>query len=244
MTIVSHIFPTVTQNRSMALIFIRTAIVFITLFIVMRLMGKRQIGEMQPYELVITLIIADLACIPMADISIPLLYGIIAILSIYFIHQIMCLLDLHVPIAKAIISGVPSIVLNQNGIDDTQLKKNNLNVADLIESLRVEGYFSLDAVAYALYEAEGTFSALPKKNYQSMQSSLPLLLINEGKFDEKNLAYTQQEKQYFLDVLRGQGCNELKKVRVMTVDGNGKVYLQNKGEKYRVFQLDWKQQLW
>lgn len=228
----------------MSLIFIRTIIIFITTLIVMRLMGKRQIGEMQPYELVITLIIADLACIPMADISIPLLYGIIAILSVYFIHQIMCLLDLHVPFAKAIISGVPSIVLNQNGIDDTQLKKNNLDVSDLIESLRVEGYFSLDAVAYALYEAEGTFSALPKKNYQSMQSSLPLLLINEGKFDEKNLQYTQRDKAYFLNILREQGCNQLKKVLVMTVDGNGKVYLQNRGEKYRVFKLDWQEQLW
>ena len=228
----------------MGLIFVRTIVIFITTLIVMRLMGKRQIGEMQPYELVITLVIAELACIPMADISIPLLYGVVAILSVYFIHQIMCILDLHVPFAKSIISGVPSIVLNQNGIDDKQLKKNNLDVSDLIESLRVEGYFSLDAVAYALYEAEGTFSALPKKNYQAMQDSLPLLLINEGKFDEKNLKYTQRDKAYFLDVLRGQGCDELKKVLVMTVDGNGKVYLQNKGEKYRVFELEWQEQLW
>ena len=233
-----------TQTKRMGLIFIRTIIIFITTLIVMRLMGKRQIGEMQPYELVITLIIADLACIPMADISIPLLYGIVAILSVYFIHQIICLLDLHVPLAKTIVSGTPSIVLNKDGIDDTQLKKNNLDVSDLIESLRVEGYFSLDAVDYALYEAEGTFSALPKKNYQSMQSSLPLLLINEGKFDKKNLSYTKHDQAYFLSVLRGQGCDELKKVLVMTVDGNGKVYLQNKGEKYRVFQLDWQEQLW
>ena len=70
----------------MALIFVRTCIVFITLLFIMRLMGKRQIGEMQPYELVITLIIADLACIPMSDTSIPLAYGSVAILSIYFLH--------------------------------------------------------------------------------------------------------------------------------------------------------------
>ena len=73
----------------MGLIFIRTIIVFITLLIIMRLMGKRQIGEMQPFELVITLLIAELACIPMADTSIPLLYGIVAILTIYFLHQIV-----------------------------------------------------------------------------------------------------------------------------------------------------------
>lgn len=107
----------------------------------MRLMGKRQIGEMQPFELVITLLIAELACIPMSDTSIPLLYGIISILTIYFLHQIVCLLDLGFKSMKAVLSGSPSIVLNKQGIDDTQLKKNNLDVSDLIESLRGAGYF-------------------------------------------------------------------------------------------------------
>ena len=78
----------------MGLIFIRTSLIFLALFTVMRLMGKRQIGEMQPYELVITLIISDLACIPMADNTIPLLYGVIAILTVYFLHQVVCLIDL------------------------------------------------------------------------------------------------------------------------------------------------------
>ena len=174
----------------MGLIFIRTSLIFLALFTVMRLMGKRQIGEMQPYELVITLIISDLACIPMADNTIPLLYGVIAILTVYFLHQVVCLIDLSVRASKAVLSGTPSIVLNKNGIDDTQLKKNNLDVSDLIENLRVKGYFSLDAVDYALYEAEGMFSALPKKDYETLQSSLPILIIDEGKFDEKNIQKT------------------------------------------------------
>ena len=228
----------------MSLIFIRTSIVFITLFILMRLMGKRQIGEMQPYELVITLIIAELACIPMGDPSTPLFYGVVAILTVYFLHQIVCLIDLHIPTAKNILSGSPSIVLNKNGIDDTQLKKNNLNVSDLIESLRTEGYFALDGMEYALYEAGGNFSALPKKNYMDLQKSLPLILIQEGKFDEKNLLKSGKDKAYFLDVLRGQGCDEIKKVLVMTVDGNGKIYLQKRGEKYKTLQLDWQEALW
>ncbi|MFQ7077919.1 MAG: hypothetical protein ACLRSW_08260 [Christensenellaceae bacterium] len=97
----------------MGLIFIRTIIVFITLLVIMRLMGKRQIGEMQPFELVITLLIAELACIPMADTSIPLLYGIVSILTIYFLHQIVCLLDLQFKPMKAVLSGSPSIVLNK-----------------------------------------------------------------------------------------------------------------------------------
>ncbi len=239
-----YIFFTFSQADDMGLIFIRAIIIFVATLVVMRLMGKRQIGEMQPYELVITLIIADLACIPMADNSTPLLYGVVAILSVYLIHQIICFIDLHLPKAKSVVSGIPSIVLNKNGIDGDQLKKNNLDVSDLIESLRVEGYFALDAVEYALYEAEGTFSALPKKNYLSLQTSLPIVIVNGGKFDEKNIEKTGKDIPYFLDVLRGQGCDELKNVLVMTVDGNGKTYLQQKGEKYKVFALNWQEQLW
>lgn len=226
------------------MIFIRTTVIFIVLFIVMRLMGKRQIGEMQPYELVITLIIAELACIPMEDNSIPLMYGIIAILTVYFLHQALCLINLALPCTKSVLSGTPSIVLNKNGIDVTQLKKNNLGVSDLIESLRAEGYFSLDAVDYALYEAEGNFSALPKKDYESLQSSLPLTVVEEGKFNEKNIALFGKDKEYFLNVLRGQGCDEPEKALVMTVDGDGKVYLQKQGEKYKTFRLEWEKSLW
>ena len=228
----------------MGLIFIRTVIIFVTLFFIMRLMGKRQIGEMQPYELVITLIIAELACIPMEDTSIPLLYGVVAILTVYLLHQIVCAIDLNIRSAKVVLSGSPSIVLNKDGIDDAQLKKNSLDVSDLIESLRVEGFFALDAVEYALYEAEGTFSALPKKNYESLQTSLPVIIIDEGKYIDKNVTLTKRDIPYYNDILRGQGCDELKKVLVMTVDGNGKVYLQEKGKKYKTFHLGWKEKLW
>lgn len=228
----------------MGLVFIRAVIIFAALCAIMRLMGKRQIGEMQPYELVITLVISDLACIPMGDPSVPLMYGIVAILTVYFLHQILCLLDLNFRKAKTVISGKPSILLNKNGIDDSQLKANNLDVSDLIESLRAEGYFALDAVDYALYESEGTFSALPKANYEEMQSSLPVIIVDEGKFDDTNIKRTGRSREYFSDILKAQGCKDLKRVLVMTVDGDGKVYLQKKGEKYKTFALDWKEKVW
>ena len=228
----------------MGLLFIRTIIIYVTLLVVMRLMGKRQIGEMQPFELVVTLLIAELACIPMADTSIPLLYGVVAIVAIFFLHQIVCLLDLGFKPMKALLSGAPSIVLNKDGVDDKQLKKNNLDVSDLIESLRAAGYFSLDAVDYALYEANGSFSALPKSGYEEIQTSLPVILIDEGKFDKANLRLTGRDKSYFLDILRKQGCKSEKKVLVMTVDGNGKAYFQRKGEKYKVLELGWEEKIW
>ena len=218
---------------------IRTAIIFIVLLVIMRLMGKRQIGEMQPFELVITLLIAELACIPMADASIPLLYGIIAVVTIFVLHEIMTLLDLKIKPLKGLISGKPSVVINKNGIDDYQLKRNNLDVSDLIESLRSAGYFSLDSIDYALYEANGTFSALPKQDYEQMQTSLPLVIIDNGSYDEKNLEVLGLRREFFDNVLREQGVRNVKKVLVLTADGTGKLYLQQKNEKFRTLQVEY-----
>ena len=223
----------------MVLVTIRTAIIFIILLIIMRLMGKRQIGEMQPFELVITLLIAELACIPMADVSIPLLYGIISVLTIFVLHEIMTLLDLKLKPLKGFISGKPSVVVNKNGIDDYQLKRNNLDVSDLIESLRSAGYFSLDAIDYALYEANGTFSALPKQDYEQMQTSLPIVIIDNGKYDQKNLEITGLEQSFFDDILKEQKIKRAKDVLVLTADGTGKIYLQVKKRKFTTFKVQY-----
>ena len=113
------------QTKGMLIVFVRTAIIFATLLIIMRLMGKRQIGEMQPFEFIITLIIADLACIPMSDVSIPLLYGIVAILALFILHQLLAILQKNSVIFRRIISGKPSIVINKKGIVFTELKRND-----------------------------------------------------------------------------------------------------------------------
>ncbi len=223
----------------MVLVMIRTAIIFLVLLIIMRLMGKRQIGEMQPFELVITLLIAELACIPMADSSIPLLYGIISVVTIYVLHELMTLMDLKFKPTKSLISGKPSVVINKNGIDDYQLKRNNLDVSDLIESLRSAGYFSLDCIDYALYEANGTFSALPKENYESMQPSLPIVMIDNGKFDKKNLEITGLQQSFFEEILKDNKVKKTKDVLVLTADGTGKLYLQVKGEKFRTLNVEY-----
>lgn len=232
-------FSAVRHTFCMVLVVIRTAIIFAVLLIVMRLMGKRQIGEMQPFELVITLLIAELACIPMADTSIPLLYGIVSVLAIFVLHEAVTLLDLKVKPLKGILSGKPAVVVNKNGIDDYQLKKNNLDVSDLIESLRSAGYFSLDAIDYALYESNGTFSALPKQDYEQKQTSLPLVILDNGKFNGKNLALTGLERAFFENILRGQGIRKERRVLVLTADGEGKIYLQEKGKKFTTFRVQY-----
>lgn len=223
----------------MALIFIRTAIIFITLLILMRLMGKSQIGEMQPFEFVITLLIAELACIPMADTSVPLLYGIIAIVTIFILHEVMWLLDLWFKPVKNIICGKPSVVINRDGIDEFQLKKNNLDVSDLIESMRSAGFFNLDDVYYGLYEANGSFSALAKEEVSSY--SIPLLLIDRGKADKKNLCRCGLDGDFLKNFLKERGA-KLKDVVVMTVNGEGRMYFQKRGQKYEIVNVEVKGQ--
>ena len=164
----------------MLVTFIRTFIVFITLIIIMRLMGKRQKGVLQPFEFIVTLIIADLACIPMTDVSIPLIYGISAIFALFLLHQLFSLLEQSGNIVKRIISGKPSLVINANGVDMLELKRNNLGVDDLIESMRALGYFSLDDLSYAIFESNGKLSPLENPEKIISSPSVHMLIVNDG----------------------------------------------------------------
>lgn len=219
----------------MVIIFIRSLATFVVLLIVMRLMGKRQIGEMQPFELVLTLLIAELACIPMADISVPLVYGIAAILAVFVLHQLLSVIEQTSRAAKRIISGKPSLVLNKNGVDFAELRRNNMDVEDLIESMRSAGYYSLDDLDYAIFESNGKLSAKEKIDYDQKKTALPVLLIGEGKIIKKNLALIGKDEKWVLDRVKDKGVNKIKDVGVMTIDGSGKVYFQKENEKYDTF---------
>lgn len=218
----------------MALVFIRTTIIFFVLLSVMRLMGKSQIGEMQPFEFVITLLIAELACIPMADSSIPLLYGVVSIVAIFILHQLVWLLDSWFAPMKAVICGKPSLVINRQGVDSYQLRKNNLEISELIESMRGAGYFNLDDVYYGLYEANGSFSALPK---ETVRKSLPLLIIENGKKNAKNCRIARLDDEELCSILKAERV-KLKQVLVMTADGEGRIYFQQKGKPYKILKRE------
>ncbi len=227
------------NNIIMAIIFIRSTIIYTVLLIVMRLMGKRQIGEMQPIEFVVTLLIAELACIPMSDTSIPLLYGITAILAVFILHQLMTVIEQTGAFCKFALSGKPSVVINKNGVDFKELKKNNLDVSDLIESMRNLGYFALDSVEYAIYEANGTLSAIEKDI--NIEPSIPIIIIKNGKPVLKNLKLSKFNKSEVEQFFKSLGINSVKSVGVFTIDGNGRYYLQQYGKKYFTGQIPLKE---
>lgn len=219
----------------MALTFIRAIIIFLTLVIVMRLMGKRQIGEMQPFEFVITLIIADLACVPMADVSIPLIYGIVGVLTLFVLHQLVSILEQKSDFFKRVVSGRPSIVIDKNGVNIKELKKNNMGIDDLIESMRAMGYFALDDLDYAIFESNGKLSALAKEK-EEKSGGLPVILVNDGSIDNKNAKFIGASEKDISEFIVKNG-GSVKKTEVMTVDENGRVYFKSKNEKYKILEF-------
>lgn len=203
----------------------------------MRLMGKRQIGEMQPFEFIVTLIIADLACIPMADVSIPLLYGVVAVLTLFLLHQLFWALEQVSDKIKGVISGKPSIVIDKNGVSLKELKKNNLSADDLIESMRSLGYFSLDDLDYAIFESNGKLSALENNDKNEKNTSIPILLVYDGKTIKRNLVLLEKTQDEINAFVKKNGST-LKNTEVMTVDGNGRTYIKFKNRKYKILDFN------
>lgn len=218
----------------MLIIFLRAIILYFILLAVMRLMGKRQIGEMQPFEFIITLLISELACIPMADVSIPLSYGIISVLAVFILHQIMSLIERSGNPIKFLISGKPSVVISPDGVNLKELKKNNMGVEDLIEAMRSNGYFAFDDVKYAIFESNGKLSTLENKDKEN-NGALPYIIINDGKVSTANLVKFGYTLPKLLHSINEK--TSIKQIEILTLDKNGRVYLQKKHKKYTVCSL-------
>ena len=146
----------------MLTIVIRVIIIYIIAIVVMRLMGKRQIGEMEPFELVITLIIADLATIPMADPTIPIWYGILPLLVIQVLHFFVVKLQVKSKTFRKILSGSPVIVVSPAGIYHKKLKELDICEEELMELLHGKDVFDVKDIDYAILESSGKISVVPK----------------------------------------------------------------------------------
>ena len=210
----------------MIIIFIRAIILFAVLLFVFRLMGKRQIGEMEPFELVITLVISELACIPMADRSIPITFGIVAILTMFVIHQFILLLS-HSDKLQGIINGKPVMVINPNGIDVKALKSLNMHVNDVLQAMRAAEYFSLEEVTYGIMETNGQMTVVANKEMEDKQQTLPIPVILEGKFNDDNIEGNGFVKQDLQRLLLAERVR-LKNVILLAIDENNRMTLQKR----------------
>lgn len=222
----------------MLTLIIRAIVIYLIVLVILRIMGKRQIAEMQPYELVATLIIADLACIPMTEITVPLLHGIVPLLALATIHFFISILSVKSIKLRRLINGKPIIVIDNNGIRYKELKALNMTLNDLYEGLRVAGYFSLEDIAYAIVETNGSLSVLPKTNAQpptaddlkikTTPSVINLMLINDGKVIKENMKHFGLTEDFLKNSISKYKIANIKDVMIYTINNNGDVYLQEK----------------
>lgn len=146
----------------MAVIFFRTCILYIAIVFSLRIMGKRQIGELQPAEFVVTILVSNIATLPIEDNDIPLLAGLLPILTLVVFEVFASAVSMKSVFARRMISGSPKVVIRDGVIDQTELKNLRFSIDDLMEQLRVSGIFDLSEVAFAIVETTGSVSVMPK----------------------------------------------------------------------------------
>lgn len=228
---------------------IRSIIIYVCVLIVIRLMGKRQIGEMQPFEFVITLIIADLACIPMAELSVPLIHGLVPILTLLILHFLICVMSRKFMFARYLLTGKPAIVISPKGINYKELKSLNMTLDDLLELVRGCDVYNLAEISYAILETNGKMCVIKKSECEPptredlkvkvSQNSLPVNIVMDGKLMQENIEITKIDSKILNKCLDNAKIKNIKDVLILTIDGNGEVFIQAKNaEECYSFQVD------
>lgn len=219
---------------------IRTIILYLLIILGVRLLGKRQIGELEPSELVLSLIIADLAAVPMQDFGIPLLMGLIPILTLLCLSAILSGLTVRSIRFRALLCSRPSIVVQDGKILSKELNKNRFTVDELMEELRMAGITDLSSVKYAVLETTGRISVLPYVQDQPVthramglkprEGGLPITIISDGRVLRRNLRARHLSQGWLDQELASRGVKSPKAVFLLTVDEGGKVYFSPKEE--------------
>ena len=217
--------------------FIRTIILYILVLVIMRMMGKREIGQLQPFELAIAIMIADLATIPMANIGIPIFSGIIPILALLMMHLIISNINLKSINMRKVICGKPTILIYRGKIDEKALKKEKFTINELQERLRGNNVFNIGDVEYAILETSGQITVIQKPDKRTTipadfnilpeYEGIPYDLVIDGKIMHENLKAIGKD-EIWLE-------REVKKFKirpeealVVTFDGKGQIFCQAK----------------
>lgn len=219
----------------MLIIIARSIIILLFLIAGLRLMGKRTIGEFQPFEFVIVLAVAELASTPMQEITTPILYGIVPLLTVFIVHYILTSISSKSIKFRKFFNGKPMIIIDDDGINNEILKKLNLNTNDLMEMLREQGYFTIEEISYAIIETNGKLSIMENENAEKPKS-IPMMLVAEGKFMDENVNKINVQKENVEKILNQKNI-KMKDVLLMTADSK-KIFIQPKTGKYLTFEVD------
>ncbi len=200
---------------------LRTFILYFVVIISMRIMGKRQVGDMQPGDLVVSLLISEIAAMPIDNIDRPMTNGIIAVFLLVFLETALAYISLKSGIARRIINGRPAIVINCGRVDQDALKRLRITTDDLLESLRQLEVFDISTVEYAIIEPNGQLSVLKKSD---AGGNLPVPVICDGKLQSHFMDCVGISKHDVNAALKKRGITA-EDVFIMTLDTNGKAVI-------------------
>lgn len=226
-------------------LFLRGAVLYIAMILVMRGLGKRQLGEFQPFELAMTILLADVISAPMESVSVPLLNGLLPVAAMFIVHSAISLASAKSERVRAFISGRPIQVIARGEIDQGALRRLCISPADLMEGLRGAGFMDPTKVSTAIVEANGSISAFADSRYrppdttelgvQPAYEGLPLLLIVDGHVQPSNLAKSGQDEAWLNQALEGQSLRA-EDVYLAVLDTRGQMTLQLKRGGVQAFQ--------
>lgn len=225
----------------MLIIFLRAAILYILIVLIMRIMGKKQIGELQPTELVFALIIADLAAVPMENLNVPILYGIIPVFTLFIIEEFLSFIALKSDKARGVIYGKPSILIEHGKILENEMRKQQFNINDLLEQLRIKGHTSVEDVEFAILETNGQLSTIPKATKRPVitedmklnvqKAELPITAIIDGRILSHNLELIGLDNDWLLKELKKLKISSPKDVFFAFITGKNQLTYQLKSRK-------------
>ena len=207
--------------------FLRTIILYFFVLLVMRFMGKRQLGELQLSELVVAIMVSDLAAIPMQSPETPLLNGLIPILTLMVCEIVLSFLTVKSKRLRHLLIGLPSHVVAEGRIVIQELARLRYKVDDLLTQLRINGYPDLSQVQDVFLEANGDLSVVPKSQDNG---AVTRALISDGVLDRKMMADLKLTDHWLLTYLSGKGVTDVSQVFLLILDGRKPVYFQAKEE--------------
>ena len=226
-------------------LFFRGALLYVVMIVTMRALGKRQLGELEPYELAMTILLADLISSPMESVSTPLLHGLLPVAAMFVVHGVITLASMRWDRFRALVSGKPALVINRGVIDRRELDRLCLSLSDLLEGLRGAGFMDPAEVGTAIVEANGAITAFPAGDERPPKASelgvtpgyegLPLALITGGRIQPVNLRMTGRDRSWLEGLLRPRGLAPAQ-VFLASLDTHGRMTLQLMGGELLRFQ--------
>ena len=221
----------------MLIVFFRSIVLYIIVLIVMRLMGKREIGQLQPFELAISIMIADLAAVPMAETGIPITNGIIPILGLLVMHLLISIINLKSMKIREILCGKPSILIYRGKIDEKVLKKERFTLKELQERLRGNNVVNIADVEYAILETSGQVTVIQKPdkrttipkdfNITPEYEGIPYDLVIDGKVLYKNLKAIGRDYSWLKKQVEKFNMKP-EEALIVTFDGAEQIFCQKK----------------